>query len=231
MTEAIENAVDIDDDEDKPSAAEHDLLDEWDPLADQHAKVYNVMVTVLNDGQWHKWYELWDHVAAADLGVAEGEALTHLRKVIRQGWVTKGNQTGPDQYRVTRAGLIERPELRGREGQFSTPAAWRQLREQVDWLKDPKLPRPAPVPEQPRPEPKSTKTATKPAVAPVAVPSVATIVATEGQLHPSENCKCGERLVFRNGKNPPVGDRWQCPLNKSNSGWKDPNHDRQWVNN
>lgn len=239
MTEAIETMLPgdpLDDDPAKPSPAEHDLMDDWDPIADEHAKAYGVIASVVNDGQWHKWFEIWDHVAAANPGLTEATAKTFFRKVVRQGWLTRGNQAGPEQYRVTRTGLIERPELRGREGQLTTPTAWReQLRSQVDWLADPRLPRPDPVPEQPRPEEKSARKAadTAPAAgrpAPANIPAVATIIAIEGQLHPTENCQCGQRLVFRNGKNPPKGDRWQCPLYRGNPGWEDPNHVRKWAN-
>lgn len=238
MTEAIEAMGMPDtpgDDIDKPSPAEHDLLDDWDPTTDECAQAYAVIVSVVNDGQWHKWFEIWDHVAAANLGLSESAAKTFFRKVVRQGWLTRGNQAGPEQYRVTRTGLIERPELRGREGQLTTPETWRKVRSQVDWLHDPRLPRPEAVPEQPRPEekPRSKSSPAAPPAghpAPVHVPVVATIIATEGQLHPTENCLCGQRLIFRNGKNPPKGDRWQCPLYRGNPGWEDPNHVRKWAN-
>jgi hypothetical protein len=220
------------------SPAEYDLVNQWEPLDHSHdlAPAYRAIAALLGDGQWHTWWRIWDTMAAAVPGHSETEYKAFFSKTVRQGWITQGNQKGPSpQFRVTRVGLIERPELRGREGQFSTPSLWRELRAQVDWLNDPRSERPHPAPEQPRPEPKQVKAKAASAAAPTpvalpTVPTVATIVAAEGQLHPSLSCRCGNRLVFRLGKVPPKGDRWQCPLYQRRGGVDDPNHDRQWAN-
>lgn len=214
----------------KASPAEYDLLNPWEPTMDELAPAYHAAAAVLNDGQWHKWWEVHDHMADACPDATEEQLRNFFRKSERQGWFTRkhipaNQQARVDSYRVSAAGLIARPELRGREGQFSKPPAWTQAVAQVDWLNDPRLDRPESVPEQPRPEPPAPrKTA-----APAAAPRVATIVAQEGDLHPSKTCRCGLPLVFRNGKNPPAGNRWACSLNKSRPGYDDASHDRVWA--